>query len=63
MNNLDEIKQWIKTLNYTPDERHYNLEKMDIFDIFNWMWETGYIDDDEVLYKLVNFIKNNNLID
>ena len=61
-NNIDEIHEWLHDLKNTPDPRFWVRNKMDIFDVFNWLNTSGYLDDEEILYKLVNYIKDNRLI-
>lgn len=61
-NNIDEIHEWLHDLKNTPDPRYWIRNKMDIFDVFNWLNTSGYLDDEEILYKLVNYIKDNRLI-
>ena len=62
MNNIEYIKEWIRDLKNPPDSRFWNIDEMSIFDVFNWLYTYGYLDDEEILYKLVNYIKDNNLI-
>lgn len=62
MNNIEELKDWIRNLKNSPDSRFWDIDKMSIFDIFEWLWNSGNLDDDKILFKLVNFIKDNNLI-
>jgi len=61
-NNIDEIHEWLRNLKNAPDPRFWVRNKMDIFDVFNWLNTSGYLDDEEILYKLVNYIKDNRLI-
>lgn len=61
-NNIDEIHEWLHDLKNTPDPRYWIRNKMDIFDVFNWLNTSGYLDDEEILYKLINYIKDNRLI-
>jgi len=61
-NNIDEIHEWLHDLKNAPDPRFWVRNKMDIFDVFNWLNTSGYLDDEEILYKLVNYIKDNRLI-
>ena len=62
MNNIEDIKEWIRDLKNPPDSRFWNIDEMTIFDVFNWLYTSGYLDDKEILYKLVNYIKDNKLI-
>ena len=63
MNNIEYIKEWIRDLKNPPDSRFWNIDEMSIFDVFNWLWNnSSYLDKDEILYKLVNYIKDNKLI-
>ena len=62
-NNIDEIQDWLRDLKNSPDPRFWDIDKMSIFDVFNWLWNnSSYLDKDEILYKLVNYIKDNRLI-
>lgn len=62
MNNIEEIHNWLRNLKKSPDSRFWIRNKMDIFDVYNWLWTSGNLDNEEVLFKIVNFIKDNNLI-
>lgn len=60
--NIKEIHEWLRNLKKSPDPRFWVRNKMDIFEVYNWLWTSGNLDNAEVLYKIVNYIKDNELI-
>lgn len=61
-NRLIEIRNWMKSgSELQPDSRFWDIDKMSIEDIFNWLSDYKF-NNDELLYKMILFVKDNNLI-
>lgn len=59
---LIEIINWMKSRSdLQPDSRFWDIDKMSIEDIFNWLNDYKF-NNDELLYKMILFVKDNNLI-
>lgn len=59
---LIDIRNWMKDRSdLQPDQRFWNIDEMSIEDIFNWL-NTYKFNNDELLYKMILFVKDNNLI-
>lgn len=53
-NKLDEVRDKVEELGVDVDIRFYDLYKMDIEDIFNYMFSRGYFSDDELASFILN---------
>lgn len=59
---LIDIRNWMKDRSdLQPDPRFWDIDEMSIEDIFNWL-NNHKFNNDELLYKMILFVKDNNLI-